>query len=378
MRVLRLKLKNFRNYKELDIKITNQVNYFLGLNGSGKTSFIEAIHCCLMGSSFRTSKVENLQSLDSSGGFIDLELSHKGVQQNIRFQFQNKRKTLLLNGKNSSALKHASEFPTVLFSPESLSIIKAGPQERRDLLDQIALSLRPSTRKLFLDFKRALKSRNSLLRQIVENPEEKTAFLPVLESLNRPFFELAAQVSFQRLDTLREVNPEHLKLSKKILRNQALAASLDYRISGESAIDWDLKKVYDAMVSRYQKLQAAELASGLSLVGPHKHEVTFLFEGQDAREFCSQGQQRSLVLALKMAHVLLLKTKRNLYPIVLLDDVFSELDKERRESLFGILGELNAQIFLTNIDDFKEPLLSSSDQAVFEVVNGKIEERTNS
>lgn len=378
MRVLGLKLKNFRNYEELAIQITNPVNYFLGPNGSGKTSFIEAIHCCLLGTSFRTTKVENLQRLDSATGYVEMDLEQKGVRQKIRYGFHQNRKSLSLNGKASSALKHASEFPTVLFSPESLALIKAGPQERRDLVDQITVSLRPNARKVFQEFKKALRARNALLRQIVDKPEEKTSLLRVLESLNRPFFELAAQVSFHRLDTLREVNPEHLKMSKKILRNQLLTASIDYRISGQSAIDWDLKQVYDAMVLRYQNLQTAEHSSGLSLVGPHKHEVTFVYNSQDAREFCSQGQQRSLVLALKMAHVLLLKAKRNLYPIVLLDDVFSELDKERRESLFGILGELNAQIFLTNIDDFKEQLFSNADQAIFEVSDGKIIERTNS
>lgn len=375
MKVRRLRLKNFRNYEFLDQKIDHQVNFFLGLNGSGKTNFIEAIYCCLHGNSFRTSKIDNLISKKSDNiGYVELHIEIKNVVKIIKFQIQGNRKTLKVDDKASSSLKNSSEFPSILFSPESLSIIKAGPQERRELVDQITLSLNPARRKLLQDFAKALRTRNRVLKNILEFPEAKNSHLRVLESLNPGYLELAALVTSSRIDTLRELIPELKKTSKIIFKNQMLTTSMEYLISSESAIDWSSKQVYDALVLRHQQLQGNEQAAGQSLVGPHKHDISFVFEGQNAKEFCSQGQQRSLVLTLKIAQVSLLKAKRNIQPLLLLDDVFSELDKERRESLFKILGEVNAQIFLTNVNDFQEELFKDLMQKVFLVEEGKVKE----
>ena len=140
---------------------------------------------------------------------------------------------------------------------------------------------------------------------------------------------------------------------------------MDYLISSQSAIDWDLKRVYNAIVLRFEELRNKEVAVGQSLVGPHKHDIQFLFEGENAREFCSQGQQRTQVLALKTAHVALLMKKRGSPPLLLLDDVFSELDEERRNSLFEILGEIEAQIFLTNVNDMSESRFKDLLQSVY-------------
>jgi len=178
MKVHRVRLNNFRNYQNLDQKINNQLNFFLGPNGSGKTNFIEALYCCLRGQSFRNSRVENLSNNNSSGsGFIEIDLESSGVMRKIKFSFQQNRKFLKIDEKASSSLKNMTEFPMVLFSPESLSVIKSGPSERRELVDQITLSLNPGSRDIFQNYQRALKARNRTFKNILEFPEQKKNYL---------------------------------------------------------------------------------------------------------------------------------------------------------------------------------------------------------
>ena len=165
---------------------------------------------------------------------------------------------------------------------------------------------------------------------------------------------------------------------KKILKNQTVDIAVDYVISGKSAIDWDQNQVYDAQTLRLKQLASAEMATGQSLVGPHKHDVRFLFDGEDSRSFCSQGQQRSLVLAMKIAQVELHKQVHGLYPILLLDDVLSELDPIRQTSLLALLQDLEAQIFLTNTVYDQRNLFSEKEVSVFNVDNGRILQKDES
>ena len=157
-----------------------------------------------------------------------------------------------------------------------------------------------------------------------------------------------------------------------IFDDSFVGLTIDYIISQQSAIDWSPNQVYDSIKNRLGELRDAELRVGQSLVGPHKHDVRFLLYGQDSRFCCSQGQQRALVLALKVALVLKYYEVHKDYPVLLLDDVFSELDSKKSEGLWGILRDLPAQIFLATTEYEKQEFFRGSETNVFTVKNGRI------
>ncbi len=352
MKLVGIRLANFRNYKRLDQEFDPRVNVLIGDNGAGKTNLLEAIQCVFTGSSFRSHKLADLanKTLDTFETAFSVEgVIQKGdVRHMSQLKFEGGKRALLLDGKRSSMAQNLRRFSVVLFSPESLSAIKAGPSERRNLLDDLIVALLPESIPALADYAKCLRSRNRLLKEVGEFGAPTEEQKRVLASLTEVYLPLASRVTEARLKVLKMVLPEYQLAVKKILKNQYVEISVDYVISGKSAVDWDLNQVYDAQTLRLQQLASAELAAGQTLVGPHKHDVLFQFDGQDARTFCSQGQQRSLVLAMKIAQVLLHKSQHGFYPVLLLDDVLSELDPDRQDSLVEVLNDLDAQIFLTN------------------------------
>jgi DNA replication and repair protein RecF len=152
--------------------------------------------------------------------------------------------------------------------------------------------------------------------------------------------------------------------------------SVDYLISGESALNWSDSQVFDALKKRHQSLALQEVAYGGSLVGPHKHDIKFLFNGNDSRFYCSQGQQRALILALKIAQIVYHHQVHKTYPILLLDDVLSELDMKKRMRLMKFLEQVSAQILITSTDLAWSDRLGVETEkghgAIFEVVSGQV------
>lgn len=374
MRLQQLRLLGFRNYESLSLNFNSSVNIIIGPNGSGKTNLLESIQFLLNGKSFRQSRTENLlnKEIQAQQMAVQGKIQRGAVNHSIVAKYDSGRKSLQMDSKRISANKCLETFRVVLFSPESLSVIKAGPSERRDLLDEVLLTVNPGNVKLLADYSRSVRQRNKLLKELSEKPTDES-LISLLASLNQVFLPLATELSYKRLQALRILLPKFTEISKKILKNQSVDIAVDYVISGQSAIDWDENQVYDAQTLRLKQLAQAEMATGQSLVGPHKHDVRFLFNGEDSRSYCSQGQQRSLVLALKIAQVQLHKQVHGLYPILLLDDVLSELDPVRQASLLGLLQGLEAQIFLTNTTYDQRNLFSEKEVSVFNVDKGRIE-----
>ncbi|MBX9767783.1 MAG: DNA replication and repair protein RecF, partial [Bdellovibrionales bacterium] len=276
------------------------------------------------------------------------------------------------NGKKTSASGLKTEFPSVIFSPESLSSIKEGPDARRALIDEIIGNSPEHGGKAVADYLKVLKTRNKVLRDHAAGQRSTQQTLPVLESLEVQFLRYATLLTRHRLDVIREYLPEIRESFSRISNQNNVDISVDYVISDRTANDWDAETIMNTMRYRMRELASAELSLGTSLVGPHKHDIRFLYCGNDSRFFCSQGQQRALILAFKIAQIIYHHRTFGLSPILFLDDVLSELDSDKREFLLHFLSEHESQTFITTTDLGQLGKTRMENSQIIGVRNGRV------
>lgn len=375
-----VKLHEFRNFHSLSIKLNERVNFFVGNNGQGKTNFLEAVYLLSRGNTFRPSENKSLVNIYSknkisklTGLFTSREMDFKA-----ELVIADGKRAAQLNNKRVNSVDLTRSLPTILFSPESLSAIKEGPEQRRLLLDELIITQNPGQISLIREYSKALRQRNKLLQDLSEaHGHQKKTLEATLESLNSIFFLLATHLSTARILALREIAPRLGDAMAMITGGSVEDISVDYLISGNSALKFTDQEVFDALRKRHQELAAKEIASGRSLVGPHKHDVVFLFAGNDSRFYCSQGQQRALILALKIAQIVYHQQVHQTVPILLLDDVLSELDPTKRENLMKFVEGISAQVLITATDlTWPEQFNvghSLNANSVFSVEEGRIE-----
>lgn len=367
----KLFLRNFRNYESQEVQFGPRVNILLGRNGEGKTNLLEALVLLCSGDSFRYGDNDTFLRKGAEEALLKTSGISGDLQYDLRLQILKSRKSHLLNGKRVSNLDLVSLFPFVLFSPESLTAIKEGADERRKLVDDLLVSVDKKNAALLRDFRKALKSRNRLLKDFLDGLTPKNQTEALLESLNPSFFRLAAQLSHARVEALREIEPDLNHAMSKI-SGLSKPLRIDYLISGQKIIHSTHQDIHILLEKRAQELRAAELGSGSSLVGPQKHDIVFVYDENDSRFFASQGQQRALILSFKMAQIVYHRKAHGAHPILMLDDVLSELDEEKREALIHFLQEIRTQIFMTTTDLKLTGDLAAHDCRVIEIVDGQI------
>jgi DNA replication and repair protein RecF len=373
----KLGVRNFRNLQNTEISFGPQVHLFIGDNGHGKTNILEAIYVLLKGKSFRSSKLEFLSKKNSEDAFSlngEIQSQDHRVKDSLNLNFSNKKKGISVNGKTTSETQLASRFPVILFSPESLSFVKEGPELRRELIDELVEADPILGWRNVSNFKKCLRSRNKVLKEYGEGKLSVEKLDLWLESLNAGFLEAAVDLCVARIEALKKIQNTFAQIFRQITHHENVDISVDYVISGEVANAWNKPQIHDSLLQRMAQLRAAELSAGTSLVGPHKHEIQFLFNGNNSRFFCSQGQQRALILAFKIAQIVYHRQTHTERPILLLDDVMSELDLEKKHYLLGLLREQeeNSQIFISTTEDTVPAELSRKRLSVYRVNNGVV------
>ncbi|MCM2354157.1 MAG: DNA replication and repair protein RecF [Pseudobdellovibrio sp.] len=264
--------------------------------------------------------------------------------------------------------------PVVLFSPESLSVIKESADERRKLLDSLIETSVKNGKQLLIEFKKALRTRNKILKDISEDKISRDMGLQTLESINQIYFNLAGKLTYLRIKCLADIKPFVQEALVKIeTKNSNVTFDFSYEISDQKIVENSEEMLINLMKKRAQELLPAELSAGISLVGPQKHDVIFLYSGNDSRFFSSQGQQRSIILAFKMAQIVYHYRVNGFYPVLLLDDVLSELDQTKQSSLVLALNEIQTQTFLTSTDIEVLKKLNIDRSTVFKVQNGFVQ-----
>ena len=332
MYVKNLKLNNYRNYKLFDTDFGKGFNVIYGENGQGKTNIIEAIFICSTGKSHRTAHDIELINTEADSFCIDLLFENAVNEKNIKFRYNNKKqKSIAINDINIKKIGELiGKFNTVLFSPEDILIVKQGPALRRRFIDIALSQIKPSYFYNLQQYNKALNQRNSLLRQIKKN----RMYLETLDIWDQ---------------TLASFGNEIIKDRKSYIAELGIFVENNhYYISGEKE-KLQIKYVQsvgdeDLLIKIKQSINS-DIERESTGYGPHKDDLMYLLNGENLKVYGSQGQQRTAVLSSKLAELEIMETYTNEKPVLLLDDVLSELDENRQKYLFNRINEI--QTFIT-------------------------------
>ena len=336
MHLSHLSLKNFRSYPELDLPLTPGITIFLGRNGEGKTNIVESILYLAFLSSHRTSGDLPLVKLGESAAYTRAKIQHPDrevlVELEINAEKANRARI------NQNPIRSQKELfgllQCVYFSPEDMDLVRGDPSERRRFIDQILTLRSPRMAGVISDYERSVRQRNALLKT--------RASLTSLEPWDQQVAKYAAEIIAARLSLLTEFNPYFSKIYANI------SAEKPAHITYKSSIDnpsVNSEENYSALINTMRERRNQELDRGLTLVGPHRDDLILNLGDHLVKGYASHGESWSIALSLKLAAYELLISEGS-KPILILDDVFSELDEERRTQLIS-LAQSAEQTFIT-------------------------------
>ena len=376
MKIKSLKLLYFRNYLSTNIEVHPSLNVLVGNNANGKTNIIESIFCLALGKSYRTKSDSECIMFGETATAMSCIVNKNNRELDIMLGINNKGKSAKIAGiKKTKLTDFVGELNVVLFSPEDLQIVKGSPSLRREFMNREFYQFSRIYHKYYLMYQHLLKQRNSYLKDMRKNPKDELA-LAYLETLTSQLAKVALYITKERVSFVQDISnltyknmlnisngQETLKIKYKSSVLDALNIS---EINDKSFTEENLTKVM-------MKKSFDDIMRGSTKIGPQHDDLEFYINDLDAKMYASQGQQRSIVLSLKLAEINYLKEKTGTYPVLLLDDVLSELDKNRQLKLLDAINE-NVQTFITtpSISDIKEDLLRKA--KVFKIENGNISE----
>lgn len=344
MRIKSFKITGFRNIKSMEFNPCDNANIIFGDNAQGKTNLLEAIWLFSGAKSFRGAHDAEFTLFGEKFAKLEIEFFAKERNQNAAINFSEDKKTVYLNEiKLESATKFAGEFCTVVFSPDHLSLVKQGPDKRRKLIDTSLCQAYPKYIKILDGYSRALKQRNSLLKDISGHP----SLIDTLEAWDVALLDYGAYITSMRARYIKKLAMlaacSYDGISSGNEEFSAVYAPGCGKIDG---LDRDvIRKIFcDALNAS----RSDDIKSGVTNIGPHRDDMEIMLDGKSARVYGSQGQQRSCILALKLAECSILEERNNEPPVILLDDVMSELDHGRRDYLLNRLS--GRQTFITCCD----------------------------
>lgn len=363
MRLERLKLRNYRNIRELELFPDPGINVIYGDNAQGKTNLIEAIYLFTGQKSFRPCKESDLVQLGEKSALLEADFYSGGRSQQATLAMGNK-KTATLNELPVTPTELTGRFFAVVFSPAELSLVQDGPSVRRGFLDAAISQVMPRYLKTLASMNRALFQRNSLLTDLRRYPE----LADTLDSWDRSFAKLSFSVILARRRYISRLSPHVSQVYGGIASGKE---SLTAAYQSSFGVDWDglnTQQCEEAILDLLQQSRGEDIKNGFTTLGPQRDDLELFIDGAAARSFGSQGQQRSCALALKLAECTLIQEICGEEPIVLLDDVFSELDKSRRD--FFVQGIEQGQIFITSCE--RTGLRGFSVGKKFHIKNGAV------
>lgn len=366
MRISRLHLEQFRNIESLSVFPCETVNIIYGDNAQGKTNLLEAIWLLSGAKSFRGAKDADLIRFGERRALIESDFFCAGRQQTSKIQLEGKKTAWLNDIRQDSITAFAGIFTTVVFSPSHLGLVKDGPAGRRKFLDTSICQITPRYIGMIGQYQRILLQRNTLLKDI----SYASALLDTLDIWDEKLSALGGVIIRMRMEYTRRLQKEAEDIYKGISMERE-SFSLDYRPFELPVQEGQTQReISSLLLEKMMQNRSEDLRSGSTGIGPHRDDLEISINGRSVRSFGSQGQQRSSVLALKLAESRCIGDILGERPVILLDDVMSELDQNRREYLLNHLT--GSQIFITCCDKGYFSRLEGG--RVFRMEHGRLEQ----
>lgn len=365
MKINNCYLLNFRNFDNLNIKFLDKINIITGSNAVGKTNILEGVYFSAKGKSFKAVSQENLIKFNKDESFIRTDINSNGLEEKIEVKLsRNGQKVIRINENKIDTIKQLRTFfDIVTFTPEDIKIIKETKSYRRNFIDEVISGILPGFNIALIKYNNILNQRNYLLK----NQNREKYFKEQIIASTRQMAEEGAKILKVRSKYIRIIE-EYAKTIHIRLTDENEKLSILYNGQSEdfySDMESNYKMLYEKMLNSLEK----DLYRGFSSVGPHRDDIEILINNMDSRIFLSQGQQRTLILTLKLAQLKMFNEIKEITPVILLDDVFSELDENRTNYLLNEIKDYQSIITSTSesfIDGY------DGEYRVFELLNSEL------
>ena len=353
MYIKKIRLKNFRNYSEQEIDLSNNVNIFFGQNAQGKTNIIEAIFLCSLGKSFRTNKEKELINFKENKAFIEIEFQKKDREGKIKYNIGEKKEIYI----NEIQLKKLSEIlgnlNIVLFSPEDINILKDGPAKRRKFINMLISQVRPKYVYNYNMYLNVLEQRNNYLKKLEDNKFDQN----LLEIYDEKLSEYGQIINRYRNEFIEKIKEKINNIHKNITEEKE-------EIKIKYISDCENKENF---IKKLKENRKKDIERGYTTCGIHRDDIYFFINGKKVDVYGSQGQQRTTILSLKLCELEIIKDEIEEEPILLLDDFMSELDEKRKKNFLKNIKD--TQIIITCTEKLGNKSLKINE---FKVEEGKV------
>ncbi|UFT99430.1 DNA replication/repair protein RecF [Radiobacillus kanasensis] len=368
MHIRQLTLKHYRNYEQLDVTFDDKINVIIGENAQGKTNLMEAIYVLGFSKSHRTPRDKELIQWDAEYAKIEGSVFKRNRTFPLEIIFSSKGKKAKLNHIEQRRLSdYIGALNIVMFAPEDLNLVKGNPQIRRRFIDMEIGQVQPVYIHHLGQYQKILKQRNFLLKDLQRNQKGDRTMLHVLTDQLIEHAAVIIEKRFLFLELLRKwAQPIHQGISRGLENLE-----IRYQCSVDVSESHNKEKISSIFSEKFKEVESREVERGNTLIGPHRDDLAFYVNEKDVQTYGSQGQQRTTALSLKLAEIELIHSEVGEYPILLLDDVLSELDDYRQSHLLDtIQGKVQTFVSTTNVDGINHATLNKAE--IFRVEDGKI------
>lgn len=368
MRINNILLQNFRNYSNLELTFNEHRNIIVGENAQGKTNLIEAIYLSAFAKSFRTNNAGDMVKFGEERGRVNVDINSEDMDKNIDISIlTNGRKMIKKDGK---AVRRTADLlnniVVIIFSPDDLRIIKDSPERRRAYINRELSQIRPKYYDVLKNYSDVLKQKNSLIKGLSNSQYSRTYNTDMMDVYDRQLADYGYELIRYRKEFVDMLSEEAGEIMAAISGGKE-----DLKIEYKTSCDYiSAPEGREIMFKQLYHNRQKDIYAGFATLGPHRDDLEFYINGTDAKKYGSQGQQRTIALSLKLAEIRIAKQILDEYPVLLLDDVLSELDLDRQRFLVNQIDDV--QLFITSAELNDEVIETLQGGTLFRVEEGTI------